>query len=429
MKLPFILKVLPEKKRKIVLSERKTIDEESWVGVPREWGLKQSWINHVVVDNTTFVPIEWPPITVEKYWKGQEESIKEIVNVFRGGTNGALLEAPCGAGKTLMALDVAARLKTTVLVVVHKEDLARQWRKTLRDCFPSARMGHCQGSKWSYKAKHMVTATAQTLYSRRHRIKEDFLNAFGLVIYDEGHRYPAETFEKVLRMMPCAHRLGVSATWRRKDGLECIWHWHVGRVESRTYSNRLVGDYLQIPWGTSLSDSMFKSGKRLSHPKWLNAIASNHSYNAWLAKELSSSAEHGRKVLCVSDRISHLTELKNRIIKKGKPISVGLYVGAIDKKKVSMEELEAAKKCDIILASYGMMAEGTDIPALDTLFIGTPRVDVEQVVGRIQRHKDGKKRLLVVDPVFQTPYMIALGVKRNKIYRKLSFTNFKERPK
>ena len=102
-------------------------------------------------------------------------------------------------------------------------------------------------------------------------------------------------------------------------------------------------------------------------------------------------------------------------------VSAGLYCGAVAGKRMTKTQLEESKKCDIILATYGMMNEGTDIPALDTLFVCTPRADVEQVVGRIQRKKDGKKNLLVVDPVFQTPYCKALAHKRRKIYEKLNF--------
>lgn len=206
--------------------------------------------------------------------------------------------------------------------------------------------------------------------------------------------------------------------------MECIWDWHVGRVEWRTAATRLTGSYTQIPWTTKLYDSMFKTYGRINHTSWVSAISENDAYNAWLASELSKGAEAGRKLLLVSDRISQLRNLQQRIIRKGGGVTVGLYVGAIDNKRLSTEDLDAAKSCDIILASYGMMAEGTDIPSLDTLFIGTPRVDVEQVVGRIQRHKDGKKNLLVVDPVFQTSYCIALARKRRRIYETLDFKEY-----
>jgi predicted helicase len=105
---------------------------------------------------------------------------------------------------------------------------------------------------------------------------------------------------------------------------------------------------------------------------------------------------------------------------------VGSYLDLSGKSvKSSREDLRIAKGCDVILATYGMMLEGTDIPALDTLVFATPRVEIEQVVGRIQRRFEGKKGLLIVDPVFQTPYLTRLSLKRIKLYKKLGFSEKK----
>lgn len=47
--------------------------------------------------------------------------------------------------------------------------------------------------------------------------------------------------------------------------------------------------------------------------------------------------------------------------------------------------------------TYQMAAEGLDIPDLDTLYLATPKSDIEQSVGRILRKVDGKKRPIVVE--------------------------------
>lgn len=68
-----------------------------------------------------------------------------------------------------------------------------------------------------------------------------------------------------------------------------------------------------------------------------------------------------------------------------------------------------------------MMSEGTDIADLDTLILSTPRSDVEQVVGRIQRPVSGKKSLLIIDPVFGTKHNKRMAEKRKRVYDKLGF--------
>ena len=308
------------------------------------------------------------------------------------------------------------------LVVVHKTDLSEQWHDTAKVFFGSASVGHIQQGTWDYKNKHMVTATAQTLYRRRAELPEDFKEQFGLVIYDEGHRYPARTFEDVLRMFPCRYRLGVSATWRRNDKLECVWHWHIGQVEHRTESTRLTGNWIQIPWATSITDRMCKSYGRVNSSKMINAIASNVPFRVWLAEEAVKGVKAGRTMLYVGGRVEQLQDIRRRILMHNPEVTVGLYVGAENGRTTSRDAREHAKTCDVILATYGMMAEGTDVPRLDTLTFTTPRSDVEQVVGRIQRHSEGKKQLLVIDPVFQTAYNVRQSAKRASVYTKLGFT-------
>lgn len=390
--------------------------DDKYIGVPRNWGLENKWVwDGEINDCTSIRTIEWPVIKIE-YRKGQREAIDAIEKSLRGGKYGALLEAPPGSGKTFMGLAIAARLQVQVLIVVHKGDLSRQWHESASKFFPGAKGGHVQADTWDWKEKHYVTAMAQTLYTRSNVLDNGFVSNFGLVIYDEGHRYPARTFEHVLSRFPSRYRLGVSATWRRGDKLECIWHWHVGHIEHVMRTTQLTGEYAQIPWKTALSDGMMKLKGRVHIAKWLQAMTDSDLYNKWLSDMIVRGAGVGRKVLVVSDRIKHLENLRNRIIQKGTGQTVGMYIGG-----KSREELISATKCTIILASYRMIGEGSDIPALDTLFLATPRRDIEQVVGRIQRPVD-KKKLIVVDIIFDTPYNRALGKARKKTYERIGFT-------
>ena len=58
---------------------------------------------------------------------------------------GGLLEIPCGRGKTVMALKIAAELGVKTLVIVHKTFLANQWIERIRQFIPNARIGRIQG--------------------------------------------------------------------------------------------------------------------------------------------------------------------------------------------------------------------------------------------------------------------------------------------
>ena len=400
---------------------------DDYIGVPRMWGLdRMKWLmndDDSLTDETVYPEAAWPsPTFPDKggFWDGQTKAIDTIEAKLRDGTYGCLLEAPPGTGKTLMGLTVASRLNTRALVLTHKTDLSLQWQKTAFQFF-GLPCGHVQQDVLEYDNYLVTTASAQTLYARKDSLPDDFWSHFGLVIYDEGHRYPAKTFEFVLRMFYARYRLAVSATWRRADRLERVWHWHVGFMGHRLKTVRLVGKFSQPEWKTYKTDRDYRRHGIVDNGLWLTAIAEDPSYNDWLAEQIMAGADKKRKSLVVSDRISQLEGLRKRIIQAGTGLTVGMYVGKLGKHTLTNDDLAWAACCDIILATYRKAGEGTDIPALDTLFLGTPRADVEQVVGRVQRRYEGKQRLLVVDPVFQTPYHKKMGQRRLKTYKTIGF--------
>lgn len=411
--------------------------EGEYLGVPRMWGFRREWLvsGESIKDDTSMPEMKWPKIRFPDggdYWEGQERSVGAITDAFLyDGEYGALLEAPCGSGKTLMGLDIASRLNTPTFVCVHKESLGKQWVDTAKKLFPGVTTGWVQGKRRHWGGRYLVVGMTQTLYSQRESFSEDMLRGFGLVIFDEGHRYPARTFEKVLRLFPSRFRLGVSATWRRRDGLGRVWYMHCGQVIHRTKVKRLGGDYVQIKLGVP-SVKNFWRAKTLAG--YLTEMALDKSYNKWLADQLIKGSEKGRRMLLISDRIVQLTDIREMLKGTGVDRSIGLYCRSYEDpntgKRIKLEntEIERGMTCDIVLASYHMMMEGVDIPELDTLIFGTPRADVEQVVGRIQRPKKDKKRLLIVDPIFVgNSLQRGMAKKRVDTYRKLGFERYGEK--
>lgn len=404
-------------------------------GMPRRWAIDN--ISKECVLNLSCPVMDWPAISFpdgKNYWSGQKESIDVLVDAIQKRLGGLLESAP-GSGKTLMGLSIAAALKAPALVIVHKNDLAEQWQQTAKTFWPGIRVGHVQGDNWDFENCHVVTAMAQTLFSRRLETGKDFWRSFAITIFDEGHRYPARTFERVVRLSRTKYRLGVSATWRRKDGLDFIWEWHIGRVEHVTKVTKLTGRYYQIPWKTKILDRMYCRRGKFNTAEMINVVSKNVPFNIWLAEQCVEGASIGRKILLVSDRIDQLLDVRKRILMSGKPVTVGMYCRSAERigerkkgketiiirRQIDNAELHNAKKCDIILATYKMMAEGTDIPELDTLIFGTPRTDIEQVVGRIQRYNADKRELVVVDPVFQTNIQERMGKKRRFFMQELGF--------
>jgi len=77
--------------------------------------------------------------------------------------------------------------------------------------------------------------------------------------------------------------------------------------------------------------------------------------------------------------------------------TVGYLVGGL-----KMGERESGKRCQVVLATYGLANEAVNIPELDTVLMATPRSDVEQATGRALRAyspKNDPMMIFVVDPI------------------------------
>jgi superfamily II DNA or RNA helicase len=135
----------------------------------------------------------------------------------------------------------------------------------------------------------------------------------------------------------------------------------------------------------------------------LGWLAENDSRNEFCASLIQNCYTSGRVIFGVSARIEQLEAIKALLIAKGIPEQeIGLYTRSYTsksgKRKTSTElELNAIKEgvktgaIKILLATYGMMKRGENMPRLDTGIDLTPASQGIQVVGRIRRPLEGKQ--------------------------------------
>jgi len=338
---------------------------------------------------------------------------------------GAIGQAEAGFGKTVCALEVVARLGRTTAVLVHKEFLMNQWAERVMECYDidESEIGFVQQDVCDYEGKKIVMIMVQSLLAREY--PEELFKYFGMIVVDEVHRFGAVEFRKAITMFPGRYRLGVTATPRRADGLERVFFWHIGDIAAVGAKRSLKPRIEMVRTNVKPSDLEFRRMKdfrgELTMNKVLDWLVTSEERNRLIVQLLLKAARSGRKVLLLSGRREHLNVLrhmtKSEMAKSGKQFSTGLYVGGMtdEQRSVSAEK-------QIIFGTYNMAAEGLDIPELDTLFLATPKGDVEQSVGRILRTADEKKEPVVVDFVdYSIGLCIGLSKKRLKQYQELGY--------
>ena len=95
---------------------------------------------------------------------------------------------------------------------------------------------------------------------------------------------------------------------------------------------------------------------------------------------------------------------------------IAFYIGT-----TPADEREQACSRRIIMSTFSMAKEGLDIPALDTLILATPKGDIEQSIGRIQRPYPNKKVPIVIYIVDPWSIFNQLRWKRGKHYKKMNY--------
>lgn len=144
-------------------------------------------------------------------------------------STGGTLQLACGLGKSVVALELAARLQVPVVIAVDNTQLLAQWQNevALHLDVPGG-VGLIQGSTKDWK-HGVVLATYHALANWAATMPEEVRRWFGLAIWDEGHHVNAPTFSKSAPLF-YGYRLALTATPTRSDGSHVICQHHVGDI-------------------------------------------------------------------------------------------------------------------------------------------------------------------------------------------------------
>lgn len=144
---------------------------------------------------------------------------------------------PTGAGKSQLGVMAIDKKRRSTLVVAPTLDLVRQWYDLLRATF-GVPVGVIGGGE------HRVEALSVTTYDSAYLHMEHLGARFGLVIFDECHHLPSETYALAARQCIAPFRLGLTATPERADGKESVLDGLIGPIAYRREIVEMSGEYL-----------------------------------------------------------------------------------------------------------------------------------------------------------------------------------------
>jgi superfamily II DNA or RNA helicase len=352
----------------------------------------------------------------------QEHAVTKIVNTLTGSNtamHGAMLEAACGCGKTVMAINTIARVGRKTAILVHKSFLVTQWRERIAEFLPDARVGICQGP--TLEVGDDVDITIVMIQSVcRGKYAPNTFDTFGLLIVDECHHIAAKWFQSSLRYFAADKRLGLTATAQRADGLGFALHWYLGPTVfkiRRAYADVSV-NMVQYTGGKKSEISI---RGQPAFTQMVTRQVQDSARNAAIVRLAQELLDDGRRIIVMSARRDHLKTLYDGGLGER---GASLYMGETSKKR-KRERDENSKTTNCLLATYSMGEEGLDLPFLDAIILATPKSSlscIEQSVGRILRAYPDKQSPLIVD--FFDGFSVFWGMmrKRRKYYESRNYS-------
>jgi superfamily II DNA or RNA helicase len=341
---------------------------------------------------------------------------------------GGILSLPCGCGKTVLALYLTAHIGRKTLIVVHKNFLLEQWKKRIEEFLPGARIGLIKAKTVDVVDKDVVLASLQSLSMKTY--DASVFADIGLLIIDEVHHTGAEVFSRALQKTNVRRSLGLSATVTRKDGMTKVFAWYIGDV---VYAMKSGDDEVDVIMKRYMSrDEAYSEepmgyGGALNMSRMINNVCRYAPRTELIVEYVREilTKNPGRKALVLSDRLEHLDAIKRGIectvTETDTPencCTCGMYVGGMKARDLAESETKR-----VILATYNFASEGFDVPGLDTLFMASPKTDIEQSVGRVLRQKasDRKNVPLIIDFVDGFSVFEGQAKKRKAFYAKKKY--------
>ncbi|MFW7378033.1 MAG: DEAD/DEAH box helicase [Oligoflexus sp.] len=341
----------------------------------------------------------------------------------KAGSRGVVC-LPTGAGKTILAVLSIAETKRPTLVVVPTIDLLNQWVEVLGRFFQQ-KIGAYGGGQ-----KDLQDLTVAT-YDSAFMMIETLGNRFGLIIFDECHHLPSPQYQLIAKGAIAPFRLGLSATIERSDGKEELIYQLLGDLVFEGTITEMVSNVLApydvISIEVPLTDEermqyevsrdiyvRFVKQQRiqLSQPGgWQEFIRRSATVNggreamlAYREQKRLAQASSGKleELWCIlkahpNERTIIFTNDNALAYQIGQEFFLPVLTHQT-KAKERKKMLDSFRNGDLdILVTSKVLNEGVDVPEASIGVVvsgsGTVREHVQRL-GRILRHKEGKRAVL-----------------------------------
>lgn len=335
--------------------------------------------NYEVVDKRVTIPVKFPEFKATL--RDSQQKIYDDVD------DNCVINAKPGFGKTFTALAIVGKLGQKTLVITHTLNIRRQWENEIKNVF-GITPGVIGSGEFNIN-KDIVVSNIQTLNKR----VDELVTQFGLVIIDECHHVPANTFKKTIDKMKARYKIGLSGTLKRKDGRHVLLDDYIGGKIYVPPKENTVDPIVII----RQTDIQIPGTYRIPWANRMNQVYSNPRYIEEITGLAVTQAERGHIVVVLASRIEFL----ERCHSLTKDISVVITSKSDNRAELEKEVISGEKP--ILWGSLTIYSEGVSINEFSSLIIATALTNeslLEQIAGRINRINEGGLHPELMDVAF-----------------------------
>lgn len=339
----------------------------------------------------------------------QTEAVGAVESALAGGMRRPAVVLPTGAGKTVVFGEIVRRRHRErdagrTVVLVHREELARQAVAKLQAAAPHLRTGVVKADRDEVGAP-VVVASVQTLRNEARRRR---LRGVGLIIVDECHHATASSYRTVLDHYGAlgqgpAVAVGFTATMSRGDGVGLGEIWE-DIVYTRDIRYMITRGFLVPPRGIRVRVEDLDLSKVRRTAGDYSEGQLGEALAASLAPEriVEAYREHAkdRPTLLFVPTVAFAELMVERLSAEG--VAAVCVHGSMPAAERAAALAGFIAGSVSVLVNCMVLTEGTDLPLASCVIIARPTCHAGlyvQMVGRVLRPYPGKADALVLDVV------------------------------